>query len=166
MGHIEGLKKHKVAGIFLFLSLALNLLLVGILAGRLMTHHPPPRPLPSDLNWLTNDISMESRRKLKTKMAKHRGETRSLRHSMFEAQKSFNQLLQNEDLDEARLKEALSRIRDTSSQFQTAMHEQMIPLLIEMDVEDRKNALKMLRMHRRPPRLMLPGNRSPRDHEN
>lgn len=166
MDHLEGLKKHKVAGILLFLSLALNLLLVGVLAGRMMTHHPPPRPLPSDLNWLTNDISMESRRKLKTEMAKHRGETRSLRHSMFEAQKKFNQLLQDENLDETRLKEALSRIRDTSSQFQAAIHDQMIPLLIEMDVEDRKNALKMLRMHRRPPSHSLPGIRPPRDHEN
>lgn len=159
MNLIEGFKKNRIIGVLLIVSLALNLLFIGAIAGRVMMR-PPPRPLPSNLEWLVHALPDETRQKFRTEMVEHRQEIRQLRRDMFKAQRRFNQALADEELDEANLRDSLKGIRNATSRFHEATHEQMIPILIELDAEDRQKALAGLKMNRRrsphPPRNHYP----------
>lgn len=157
---VERFRGNKVLGLVFVFSLAINILFVGAIAGRLMMP-PPPRPMPPGLEWLVKGIPSETREKIRIDLSDHKMETRNLRQTVFKAQRRFNRLLMQEELNEADIRTALAHLRKSSAEFQGAMHEKMISIILGLDLEDRKKALIYLKEHRRGRPRMSPEDERP-----
>lgn len=145
---VEIVKGNKILVLLLVLSLAVNILFIGAMAGRLMMR-PPPRPMPPGLDWLVKGMPLEKREIIRANLSSHKAQTRGLRREMFRAQRQFNKLITQEELDETEIRDALTHLRESSSNFQSAIHDKMISILLDLDVEDRQKALIYMREHRR-----------------
>ena len=137
--------------ISLVCSLAINLLLVGGIIGRL-AFGPPPPPMPMHLGWLVRSLDKDTREKLRPELLEHARKVRPLRHEMRNAQEQFEAAMASPTLDEKRLDASLTQLRDASDAYQQSMHEEMVSILKRMNPEERKRVVEFLqhrgdRMH-------------------
>lgn len=135
--------RRRLVNIVLVCSLAINLLLVGGIIGRILHGRPPP-PLPDNLGWIVRNLDRDTRQALRPALEKHAREVRPLRREMRAAQREFEDALTSPELDEDRVAGALTRLRDISESYQQSMHEEMIFILKNMDVADRQRVVRFL----------------------
>jgi uncharacterized membrane protein len=128
--------------ISLVLSVALNLLFIGVVAGRFM--YGTPRPMSPHLGWVLRDLDEEARDKLRPIIEDQARTIRPLRHEMREAQKEFRNLLVEDSFDENALQESLSHLRRASEEYQSGMHHQMLMVLKDLEPEQRRRVARFL----------------------
>ena len=125
----------------LVVSLAFNLLIVGMMIGRaaspMREHHP-------HLGWMMHKLDKEIRAELRDSLKAHRQASKSIRAEMKAAQQGLHTLLSNEDFDVAATRQALSNLRDISGKFQTLAHQQMVDTLVKMKPEERLHVYQFL----------------------
>jgi len=136
--------RRRLVNIVLVCSLAINLLLVGGIIGRVLLGPPPP-PLPDNLGWIVRNMDQDTRRALRPELEEHIRKVRPLRREMRAAQREFEDALTSPELDEDRVAAALTRLRQISGSYQQSMHEEMISIFKKMDTADRKRVARFLR---------------------
>ena len=141
----------------LVLSLAANLLIVGIFVGRSMSGVPGAFHLPPNLGWMIRHMDQPTRQALRSEMEQHSSAIRPIRREMREAQRAFDRLLVQSEPDVDALSETLTRLRSASDRYQQETHGMMLKLIPELNEEQRRQVSKTLR--RRP-------DQHPRRHQN
>jgi uncharacterized membrane protein len=125
--------RRRIFNIVLVCSLALNLLIVGAVIGRIAFGHPPGPPLA----WALQDLDEKTRNKFQTNFKHQAKVVAPLRKEIRAARRDFKTLLEEEDLDEKASHAALARLRQASSQYTYALHGQMISMLKELEPQQR-----------------------------
>ena len=138
--------------IVLVCSLAINLLLVGGIIGRL-AFRPPGPPIMDHLGWVVRNLDPATRQSLRPGLIAHAKKVRPLRREIRAAQRQFLNVLLQRKLDTQKLDAALGELRTASDAYQQSMHDEMVVILKKMSYEERKRFVNFLRhrpdMHRR-----------------
>ncbi len=145
----------RLINFLLICSLAINLLLVGGLIGRLMAG-PPTRPLPDHLGWILRQLDEPAKESLRSDMRAHASRIMPLRREMRSAQRDFEAAVSGDKVDQDAALEALSRLRSSSLQYQESTHQKMVQILATLDNTQRTRVLRYLRDHEREERRPAP----------
>lgn len=147
--------RSRLLNITLVCSLAINLLLVGGIIGRIAFGPPHHRPMPNHLGWMVRTLDKDTRKALRPDLEAHARQVAPLRREMRAARQDFENLLTQPQLDRQRLENALSRLRKASDAYQQSMHEEMVVILEKMTPEERHRFVRFLNrrpdMRREPP---------------
>lgn len=139
--------RSRLFNIVLVCSLAINLLLVGGLIGRVV-FGPPPPPMPNHLGWILRSLDSDTRQALRPQLEAHAHTVAPLRRQVRAAQREFENVLTEPQLDDNRLNAALDRLHTASSAYQASMNEEMTIILKKMTLDERKRFVHFL--HHRP----------------
>jgi len=145
--------------ISLIISLAINLLFIGALAGKLASR-PHSGPMPRHLGWMLRDLDPSVRQQLRPQMQAHAEQVRPLRQALRQAQRKLRSVLATEPLDEDGLTAALSQLQKASSGLQLSMHQEMITLAKQLGPEQRTRIAHFLRSPERGERHRPDGGHS------
>ena len=122
-------------------SIGLNLVFVGVLVGRHIFGIPPVRP---HFDWMMNDVSEETRSKIRTSMVEHMRASRPARRDLRGAQNQLHAAISADNYVEADVVAGLSEVRRASALLQKTMHEQLVRNLEHLEPEERIHALRMM----------------------
>jgi len=125
----------------LIVSLGLNLFLAGFLLAKGLqpgTIGPRPEPLTVNLSGLPQDIPPELRESLEDNFRKHSREVSMIYGDLIEARIVAREALQQEQLDEVALENALAEVRELQIKIQGPLHEALIDAAKELDAEMRR----------------------------
>lgn len=131
----------------LIVSVALNLLVAGAIAGRILSG-PGPGPMPRHLGWITQSLDAPTRQAIAPLLRDNRQSIRPLHRAMGQAQQRFHQVLEAKELDQQALAAALNDIQGASATYQRALHSQMISVLTRLDHDQRRQVADFLQQHR------------------
>ena len=154
--------RSRLFNIILVCSLAINLLLVGGIIGRIV-FGPPRPPMLNHLGWVVRTLDKNTRDELRPELEAHARKMMPLRRQMRSAQKEFESVLTQPTLDENRLDAALAQLRSASDTYQQSMHEEMVVILKKMTYEERKRFVYLL--HHRPDSRHQQSNHRPPAHD-
>jgi uncharacterized membrane protein len=153
------MNKSRVINIVLVCSIALNLLIVGAIIGRVAfgpLMGPPP------LTWMMKDLDAETRNRIHTNFEDRAKVVEPMRREIRAAREEFKTLLKEDELDEEASLAALARLRQASAEYTVTLHEQMILMLKDLEPKQR---LRVSRFLMRPHPKPLAGSSSGRpDH--
>ena len=135
---------HKLLLIALISSLAINLLFIGAIVGRVL-NGPPAGPFPNHLGWIVRDLDPAVRQTLAPELQAHAQKVRPVRQEMRLAQRAFHQALLADPLDDVALATALNDLEQTSSTYQALMHSEMLNIFRKLNPDERARAAKFLR---------------------
>lgn len=152
------MNKSRIISIALVFSVALNLLFIGAVVGRFM-YGPPHRPMSSHLGWVLRDLDEEARNKIRPILENQARAIRPLRRKLRTAQKEFRKLLAQQSFDEVALEASLIHLRQSSAEYQSGMHHQMLMILKDLDPEQRRRVSRFLMRPRPDGRDHRPGKR-------
>jgi uncharacterized membrane protein len=141
----------------LVISIGLNLVFVGVVVGRHLFGMPPGR---AHFEWMTQEVSEETRSKLRSSMREHMQESRPVRRELREAQDHLRTAISTDQYVEADVAARLAEIRRASAELQESMHEQMVENLRHLAPEERSHVLGMMMRQgrgRRGPQPQHPG---------
>ncbi|MBT4162710.1 MAG: periplasmic heavy metal sensor [Gammaproteobacteria bacterium] len=130
----------------LVFSIGLNLVFVGVVIGRHVFGMPPGRP---HLEWMMQEVSDDTRKKVRSSMRDHMRAVRPDRRNLREAQGKLHESITAEDYDESRVIERFAEVRQATGVLQTSMHEQIVKNLREYKPEERMQVLRMMTRHER-----------------
>lgn len=125
----------------LVISLGINLLIAGIVIGRIIAGPPAHMPGPIHLGMLMRHVEPETREKLAPEMRRLRDSVMPLRREMRDAQQAFTTVLMADEIDEEALASAQSRLADASATLQAQVHEQMAATMAAIPPEERRRIL-------------------------
>ena len=129
----------------LVLSLAINLMIVGVFIGRGMSGRPPPGSMPTNFGWMIRHLDDQNRQELRGNLEEHATLVQPIRREMRDAQRTFNRLLIQPELDEMALSASLQKLRTASDQYQTEMHAMMLQIVTQLDEQKRRKIASSLR---------------------
>lgn len=141
--------------IALVLSLALNLLVVGAVASAAWMywrgggwaggkHHAFTRAV----NRLMEDLPEDRRAIARQILERHKTEIDPLRKQLREARRSAAAALEAETYDEARMREALTRLEAIRGELRGTLHELALSLVKHLDLEERQRFMRYMMRHR------------------
>ena len=130
--------------IALLISLTINLLFIGVVLGRISTGAPLSRPFPAHLGWVLRIVDPETRQSLEPQLREHARNLRPMRRQLMESQQAVNELLLQDPLDHDVLASSMDELRKFSSESQREMHMSLIAIMGQLDLEQRKQAMKFL----------------------
>ena len=136
----------------LLLSVALNLLLLGVFIGSSVYKKPIIKPLPTHLGWMIQHLDSASLNSLRPQIEAHSRRVAPIRQEMRQQQKEFNRLLLQPNPNNKALAQTLSQLRDHSDEYQQEMHSMILKLIPKLSEDQR---LKVISMLRRPPKGSL-----------
>lgn len=121
----------------LLLSVAINLLVAGVVIGRGTLPKPPPGPPP--MEWVARDLNPETQRKMMRALRSRQSEFRPLREDMRLATMGVRKAISasEDDYDPARLDEALANMRDVTLRYQELIHRSLVEVTADMPREER-----------------------------
>lgn len=121
----------------LLLSVAVNLLVAGVVIGRGSSPKPPPAPPP--MEWVARDLKPETQRKMMQALRSRQGEFRPLREDMRRATMGVRKAISasDENYDPARLDAALGNMRDVSFRYQELVHRSLVEVTEGLPREER-----------------------------
>jgi uncharacterized membrane protein len=128
----------------LLVSIGLNLLVAGMLAGRALWGGPALAPMPLSLGWVIRDLDDETRTALRPRLIDHARQARPLRRDVHEAQREFNRLLQSEEVEQAELQNALNNLRQSADRYEKAMHDMMAEIIVGLEPDQRRRIARFL----------------------
>jgi uncharacterized membrane protein len=128
----------------LIVSLGMNLLIVGVVAGRAMSNRTVDGPFPSHLGWMLKEVDQATRQNIRPMLDAHDKKIRPIRRQMRRAQHDARSLLKQPEFDEQALAESFQKLRSVSDQYQTEMHGMMIEILSNLDADQRQQAASFL----------------------
>lgn len=136
--------KNRLFNIILVCSLAINLLLVGGIIGRL-AFRPHRPPMFDHLGWVVRDLDPTTRKALRPQLRAHARKVLPLRSEIRAAQKQFENVLLQPKLNARQLDAALGKLRQASDAYQQSMHEEMVVILKRMNLRERQRFVYFLR---------------------
>jgi uncharacterized membrane protein len=122
----------------LVFSMGLNMLFVGVVVGRHLLGMSPER---AHFEWMTQEVSEETRRKLRSTVREHMQESLSVRIKLRKAQHQLRSAVTTDEYVEADVVARLAEVRRASVDLQESMHEQMVKNLRELSPEERSHVL-------------------------
>lgn len=147
------MNKSRWLTVALLASLAVNLLVVGVFVGRVISGGPGPERMPSNLGWMVRHLDEPTRESLRSEMMEHNKRVGPLRRQMRDAQRTFNRQLLDSTIDTEAMSQSLTELRRTSDEYQTEMHEMMLLIVPKLDEQQRRRVLSTIRRGPdRPPR--------------
>jgi uncharacterized membrane protein len=130
--------------IALIVSLALNLMAIGIAAGFILKPHKDFHSPAMSFHHMTKDLSPESRALIKNITKKHKDKFRGMLRQIHQQRRAISDLLAAETVDKAELEAAFERLQQLSSDFQGSLHQVMIEAAQQLPREDRQKLQKGL----------------------
>lgn len=139
---------------WLYASVALNLLLAGVLAGNAMVglddhrhpKHPPPPMAVRDVGFAFMRALPEERRKeISKKMKSQFGEARPLFEESIAARKEAFSLLEQENVTPEQLKAAFAKVQSVDAQAQTRAADFFARMVAELPAAERRAAVAKMR---------------------
>ncbi len=138
----------------LIYSAGRTLVCIGVAVGR---HASEMSSGQHQLEWMMQEISDDSRKKIRASMREHMRATRPARRDLREAQEKLHDAITAQDYDEAEIIERFADVRLAAGVLQASMHEQIVQNLREFKPEERMHVLRMITRHeRRGPRNAPP----------
>ena len=124
----------------LLISAALNLLILGAIAGRWSRQEAPPPPPP--LAWTTQAQAPETQREVRRRMQSRAKEVAPIRAGMRKAVAEVRRAAVAEPYDAAALKSALAQLRIAQESYQELMHDSVADSAAGLSREQRLALLR------------------------
>ena len=143
----------------LFLSVAINLLLVGAIAGEWVSgaRRPPP-----PMQWATTDLDEATRASVRQILEEQRPAAQTLRHDLRLIDQRLMAVIRASTLDPEALNETLSDLRRTNGEYQALLHASLESVLATLTPTQRVAVVRrLLRGHGGPPHRHKPGPGQP-----
>ncbi len=122
-------------------SLALNLLLAGLIGGHMLRegrHSPPP------LAWAFKEVPKGVREKARPILREHSREVIAARRDVRQSERALRKLLQSENLTREELAVGLADMRRSTADYHELIHEVGIDVLLSLDAKQRMQAAPYL----------------------
>lgn len=142
--------RRRVFNVVLVISLALNLLVFGGIAARMMWS-PEGRPIPPNLFWVLERLDDEAQARLRPTMQAFSDEMRPIRYTLFQAQQGVNELLTEDPLNSEAIAAAFEKLRNAGLEYQDIAHRQTLAIFGELSPEQRVEAMRFIQERSRPP---------------
>ncbi len=137
------INRRRVMNWVLVISLGLNLLVVGGITARILSHSDF-RPIPPSLSWIYDDLDEATRAQLRPMLREFGEISLPLRGEMFRAQRKLSDLMTEEPMDKEAIAIAFDELRKASLVFQETTHSQTIAVFELLNPEQRTMALRFL----------------------
>ena len=128
----------------LVISMGLNLLFVGVVVGRYLLGMSPDR---AHFEWMTQEVSEDTRRRLRTAVREHMQESLHARRELRKAQDQLRSAIATDEYVETDVVARLAEVRRVSADLQESMHKQMVENLRQLAPEERSHVLGMMKRH-------------------
>ena len=125
-------------------SIALNLLLAGLIGGHMLRegqHSPPP------LAWAFKEVPKGVREKVRPLLRERAREVMTARRDVRQSERAVRKLLQSENLTREELEVGLADMRRSTADYHELIHEVGIDVLLSLDPEQRMKAAPYLFKH-------------------
>ena len=122
-------------------SIALNLLLSGVIGGHMLRagqHSPPP------LAWAFKDVPKGVREKVRPLLREGAREVIVARRDIRQSERALRKLLQSENLTREELEVGLADMRRSTADYHELIHEVGIDVLLSLDAKQRMKAAPYL----------------------
>lgn len=143
------LRRRGWIGLLLAGSLALNLFLIGILAGGWLAQRPgdgfDPAGGPGFVPHMIRSLPQGAREAAVDRFVERRGAIRRQMIGLRQARRSVYSALTAEEFDRAELETALAGLREQVSALQAGIHEAIVEVASQLDAEDRQQMAETLR---------------------
>lgn len=143
--------RRRIINTVLIVSLALNLLVFGGMAARMLTS-PNGRPLPPNLSWALSELDAQTQTRLRPALEQYSDEMRPVRGALFQAQRKVNTLLTEDPLNKEAIAQAFDILRATGLEYQELSHRQTVSLFTQLSPQQRVSAMRFIQERSRPPR--------------
>lgn len=144
--------RRRTLNIVLVISLALNLLVFGGIAARMLwSPTPSGRPIPPNLFWVLERLDDEAQARLRPTMQAFSDEMRPIRFTLYRAQQEVNALLIADPLNSEAIATAFKKLRDAGLEYQDIAHRQTLAIFGELDPAQRVSAMRFIQERSRPP---------------
>ena len=130
--------------ILLAFSIGLNLVFIGIAVGRYLFDMSPGS---AHFEWMTQEVSEETKRKLRSSMREHMQESLPARRELRKAQQQLRSAITTDEYVEADVVARLAEVRRASAELQESMHKQMVENLRQLAPEERRHVPGMMKLH-------------------
>jgi uncharacterized membrane protein len=127
--------------ILLVFSIGLNLVFIGVAVGRHLSDMSPGR---AHFEWMTQEVSEETNRKLRSSMREHMQESLPARRELRKAQHQLHSAITADEYVETDVVARLAEVRRASADLQESMHKQMVENLRQLAPEERSHVLGMM----------------------
>jgi uncharacterized membrane protein len=144
----NGSKTRRWLAVALVVSVGINLLFVGIAAGRYFTHRGFERPGEPIAERIGRALPPEAGEIFRNELRQRRPDIASARLALREARQEVRTALAAEPFDPARLEAALGEMRRRGLSLQQTMHESMVASARQMSPEARRRLAEWDRPHR------------------
>lgn len=146
----------------LIVSLGLNLLFVGLVAGRMWAHLDGPRGEPHRIvtravKKFSGELPEAKKKRADELLQRQRERNKAVKAELRKARKEAREAALATTYDEEKLAAALARFREIRTGQHEAMHEMVLDLLKDLSLEERKILMRYIRAEFRPHRR--PGHR-------
>ena len=122
-------------------SIALNLLLAGLIGGHMLRegrHSPPP------LAWAFKEVPKNVREKVRPILREHAREVIVARRDVRQSERNLRKLLQSETLTREELEVGLADMRRSAADYHELIHEVGVDVLLSLDAKQRMKAAPYL----------------------
>ena len=122
-------------------SIALNLLLAGLIGGHMLRegqHSPPP------LAWAFKEVPQGVREKVRPILRERAREVMTARRDVRQSEHALRKLLQSENLSREELEVGLADMRRSTADYHELIHEVGIDVLLSLDPKQRMKAAPYL----------------------
>jgi len=147
--------------IALVISVAINVLFVGVVIGRIMSGPPHPGRGAEDLGWMWRRLDAGQRAELRPRFEQLRRDVAPLRRELRTAQQGLYRVLASDASTDEQLDGAFARVGEAQARLQRAMQEHMAATLKSLPPADRKEIAGFLTGRHGRPRLPPPGGPTP-----
>ena len=118
----------------LIVSLAINLVFMGLVAGRLIAGPIEPPPL----FWALRALPEENRQALRPALRRQFMESREVRKALRSVSKQVRMLVEADTLDNTALRASLADLREVTGRYQLQIHETAVTLLETLPADQRR----------------------------
>ena len=126
----------------LVFSIGLNLVFIGVAVGRHLLGMSPGRV---HFEWMTQEVSDETRKKLRSTLRAYRQESRPAIRELRKVQHQLRAAISTDEYVEADVVARLAEVRRASADLQKSMHRQMVGILRELAPDERSHVLDMIK---------------------
>jgi uncharacterized membrane protein len=125
----------------LIFSLAVNLVFIGVVVGRHLFGKPDGR---AHFEWMMQEVSPETRDKLRSSMREHMQKSRPARKALRLAQQQLHSAIIAGNYVQEDVVAGLAEVRRASVALQESMHKQMVSNLEHLEPEERGHVLRSM----------------------
>ena len=149
------MSERSVSYLVLLCSVAINLLLIGAIAGEWVSgaRRPPP-----PMQWAANDLDEATRARVRQILEEQRPAAQTLRHDLRAIDQRLMAVIRASTLDPEALNATLSDLRRTNGEYQALLHASLESVLPTLTPPQRVDVVRrLLRGHSGPPHRHKPG---------